>query len=328
MVNIITKYVEIPNSRVYPKEIIGTIQHISMLVKKSSMKVEVQCDNCKNIFKRSYVDIYNLKRYVCRQCSYKLRKGVSNKKNKGNIPWNKGKKKFLDDSSLKSMKSKLKGREVWNKGKVGVQEAWNKGLSGMWSDEQIENNKFKNTYYLSDYQNKYPLFCKIEELKEHPETKEIQGRCKNLKCKNSKEKGGWFNLTKDQINTRLWSIYHNDGGSYYYCSEKCKQECPLFGKTAKKLIKEDQIRVGIIPEDNYTTSEYNTWREEVFRLDEGLCIYCGEKAEHCHHIEPQKLQPGLALDPANGISVCKECHYKYGHKDECSTGNLAQIICK
>jgi len=24
---------------------------------------------------------------------------------------------------------------------------------------------------------------------------------------------------------------------------------------------------------------------------------------------------------------CFECHYKYGHKDECSTGKLANLIC-
>ncbi len=84
-----------------------------------------------------------------------------------------------------------------------------------------------------------------------------------------------------------------------------------------QLIKEDQIKAGII-------KEYNTCKEEVFKRDDGLCVYCGVKVEH---IRPQKLEPFFSLDPDYCISVCSKCHYKYGHKDECSTGNLAQIIC-
>jgi len=47
-----------------------------------------------------------------------------------------------------------------------------------------------------------------------------------------------------------------------------------------------------------------------------ICDGCGKEATHFF-----KLDPDLAW------SVCERCHYKYGHKDECSTGNLAQRIC-
>jgi len=45
---------------------------------------------------------------------------------------------------------------------------------------------------------------------------------------------------------------------------------------------------------------------------------------------PQKLYPEFALDPDNGIVLCEECHNKYGHEkgSHCSTGNLANKICK
>jgi len=48
-----------------------------------------------------------------------------------------------------------------------------------------------------------------------------------------------------------------------------------------------------------------------------------------HHSRPQKLEPGFVLDPDFGVACCEKCHYKYGHKPgtECSTGNLANMIC-
>jgi len=211
------------------------------------------------------------------------------------------------------------------------QLAWNKGVT--LTESHINSLIISHRRTIEEWKELYPTFSKVEEMRYNPDKpgeKEIQVHCKYNECPNFKEQGGWFTPTHDQFVNRIWAIEKKDGNeaSYYYCSDECKEKCSLRGKRVSQLIKEDQIRAGIIPEDNYTPSEYNTWREEVFRLDEGLCIYCGQLAEHCHHIEPQKLQPGLALDPANGISVCKECHYKYGHKDECSTGQLANKICK
>jgi len=47
-----------------------------------------------------------------------------------------------------------------------------------------------------------------------------------------------------------------------------------------------------------------------------------------HHILPQKTHPELSLDPENGLSCCVDCHFKYGHKGECSTGNLSKLVCE
>ena len=35
----------------------------------------------------------------------------------------------------------------------------------------------------------------------------------------------------------------------------------------------------------------------------------------------------FSLDPDFGLACCKKCHYKYGHRDECSPIQLAQMIC-
>jgi 5-methylcytosine-specific restriction endonuclease McrA len=77
----------------------------------------------------------------------------------------------------------------------------------------------------------------------------------------------------------------------------------------------------------YTQEEYQQFREYVLERDNYKCQYCGQKAEHVHHERPQKLEPFFALDPDLAWSVCEKCHYKYGHKDECSTGKLANMVC-
>lgn len=48
-----------------------------------------------------------------------------------------------------------------------------------------------------------------------------------------------------------------------------------------------------------------TWSQEVLKRVDYICEICGGSAEHAHHIEPKKLQPFLALDPDNGLAVCK-----------------------
>ena len=93
------------------------------------------------------------------------------------------------------------------------------------------------------------------------------------------------------------------------------------GKNSLSYINLDQ------KEDYYTPQELSIWSKEVLKRAKNKCEICGKKAEHAHHIEPKKLVPGLALDPENGLALCKNCHYKYGHVDECSTGNLAATKC-
>ncbi len=190
--------------------------------------------------------------------------------------------------------------------------------------------KIAHTMTLEDYKKKHPLFCKVEELREEPKTKKIQGRCKNNKCPNSKENNGWFTLKPRQLEQRMMGIYYGKDGSYFYCSNKCKHNCILFNKSASQLNKEIEIKTGNLKEKLYTDEEYQTFRKEVLERDNYKCIYCDEKATHVHHIRPQKLEPFFVLDPDYAISVCSNCHYKYGHKKgtECSTGNLAKKLCE
>jgi hypothetical protein len=209
--------------------------------------------------------------------------------------------------------------------KMKGRKAWNKGLP-------LPRKTLIKMRYSIDYITKnYPTFSKIEEMRYElgkEKEKVIQVHCKNHKCPNSKEQGGWFTVSRYFLFNRIRSIEIGKDLNYLYCSEECKEECPLYGKTAKQLIKIDQIIAGHIKEDLYTSEEYQTFRHQVLKRENYKCEYCEEQATDVHHSRPQKLEPGFVLDPDFGVACCESCHYKYGHKEECSTGKLAHIICK
>jgi len=182
-----------------------------------------------------------------------------------------------------------------------------------------EGNKGKNKYTLQDYKEKHPFLLVIEELRE-TKTGEIKAHCKNHECENSKEKGGWFIPTKIQLFERIKAIEkpRGFGESNFYCSQHCKDTCILYRRRS------DPHKDNNLP---YTSAEYKVCRAVVFERENSLCEYCGEPATDMHHIFSVKLEPFFALDPDYCVACCEKHHYKYAHKDECSTGNLAKIVC-
>ena len=198
------------------------------------------------------------------------------------------------------------------------------GKKRIFSEEEIKKQIKGRKLTIKKIHKKYPLFSKVEEMRYNPDKpgeKEIQVHCKNHNCQNSKEQGGWFTPNVSQIIERRRALEHPDGndGRYFYCSEECKIGCPLYYSRGN-----DPLRENI---SNYTNEEYSTFREYVLERDEYKCQYCGERAEHVHHERPKKLEPFFSLDPDLAWSVCSNCHYNYGHKDECSTVNLASKSC-
>jgi len=240
--------------------------------------------------------------------SKETRKKISESK-KEKIPWNKG----ITPSKKTRMKisKSNKGRDAWNKGKF-MSKDFRMKLS------RIRKNTIKKII------EKYYFFSKIEELRYNPlNKKEIQVHCKNHNCENSKEKNGWFTPTYSRLYERIRQLEkeNGNGGAYFYCSQKCRDTCPLYN------VQSDPYKNNIIP---YTYQENQLWRQIVLKEDKNLCQYCGDKATDVHHIKPVKTHPHLALDPDNGISFCEKCHYKIGHKTEteCSTSSLANKTCK
>jgi len=243
---------------------------------------------------------------------------------------------WKDKKLSKETRKKISISNTGNKHSKETKEKISKAFKGKnnpmfgkkWTKEILLSRKLS----ISQIKEKYPLLAKIEEMRYNPDKpgeKEIQVHCKNHNCKNSKEQGGWFTLIGTQLDSRRISIENGYDGSYFYCSEKCKQECPLYGKSVNQLIKLDLISAGHIEDPWHTSSEYQIWRQYILELDDNKCVYCGQPATVVHHILPQKTHPESVLDPENGLSVCQECHYKYGHRDSwCTTGKLSTLVCE
>jgi len=168
-----------------------------------------------------------------------------------------------------------------------------------------------------------PFFSQIEAMRYNPDKpaeKELQVHCKNHLCKNSKEQGGWFTPSRIQLGERIRCLeIAGTDNSYFYCSDECKHNCLLYASKGG-----DPFKIIVKP---YTSVEYQTFRKFVLERDNNLCEFCGKQATDVHHERPQKLEPFFALDPDFAWSCCEKCHYEKGHKDECSTGNLAKKQC-
>jgi 5-methylcytosine-specific restriction endonuclease McrA len=233
---------------------------------------------------------------------------------------------FNSDFYRKNQSIKMK--ELWQNpnsdiNSISCKEKQVNGIKEAWQDPNSKyySNSYRKRLTIKNINKKYPFFSKIEKMRynpDKPEEKEIQVHCKNHKCENSKEKNGWFTPTYIQLYERIRNLEkdYGSGGTYLYCSQQCKDTCELYN------VHSDPYRDTNLP---YTPAEKEVWRQIVLKEDKGLCQYCGKLATDVHHIKPVKTHPHLSLDPDNGISFCKECHYKIGHPKgtECSTGNLA-----
>ena len=171
---------------------------------------------------------------------------------------------------------------------------------------------------LTTYDGRKDSLGPYEEIRQQKGTKVLEVSC--AYCNR------WFSPTSNAVNNRLKAINRvGMGEQRLYCSEECKQACPTY---EQKKYPKDHKPYKVSKSIWYTDAELKVWREEVLKRENYICEYCGEKASVAHHNKPKKLEPFFALDPDYGVACCKKCHYKYGHKGECNTANLAHVDCK
>lgn len=86
----------------------------------------------------------------------------------------------------------------------------------------------------------------------------------------------------------------------------CSRECMGKGKR-KEILQLKRVRGRI---------EDKTWRKAVFLRDDFTCQYCFERGcvLHAHHIRTWKAYPELRYEVSNGLTLCRECHYKVHRK--------------
>lgn len=158
----------------------------------------------------------------------------------------------------------------------------------------------------SDYwKETYPLFYVVEKPKF--EKGKIFVRCKNESCKK------WFEPTYVQIYERIRNIEREDGGGdYFYCSEECKNSCPIFNqKKYPKNFKPDYSRE--------VQPELRLMRLEI---DNHQCQKCHRTSKEvelqCHHVEGINWEPLESADIDKVITLCKDCHIEVHSKEGCT----------
>jgi len=227
------------------------------------------------------------------------------------IPWSKGLTKYTDER-VRSISEKNTGKKLTQEHKTKLKKIKLK----------LFKDKTKHPSYKGEYYSKniplYDTYASKLTIEEEPKRDDLDKNILTVICTYCKKR---FIPKATDVVERINSLNGDYGERRLYCSKECKNECPIFKRRIYQSNHPKNKNV------YYNSSEYNIFRNFVLKRDNNICQYCGEKAEHVHHTKPQKLEPFFSLDPDYAISVCKTCHYKYGHQDECSTTNIGNKIC-
>ena len=111
---------------------------------------------------------------------------------------------------------------------------------------------------------------------------------------------------------KFLSIQKGANEARLYCSDGCKEECPLF-----------RSRGAIHGPNDYTREVQPYLRKIVLQRDGYKCQIgndCSEDVLHCHHFEGLNQNPIESADTDNCITLCKK-HHKWVHTKEGCTRN-------
>lgn len=90
-------------------------------------------------------------------------------------------------------------------------------------------------------------------------------------------------------------------------TEACGR-CRALLKSVAKPVGKPRRKRKALP---YTQAQLIQWRAAVLDRDDRQCQHCGATDKlHAHHIVPKAANPLIALDVANGLTVCSACHAK------------------
>ena len=128
----------------------------------------------------------------------------------------------------------------------------------------------------------------------------------NTKCSYC---GKWFEPSRKDIVRKIqWSKNHC-GDLNLYCSDACKEECPVYRRTLyPKGFKRASSRE-VSPDLRQMCLERDGWE----------CQRCGktEPPLHCHHIDGAVQNKIISNDLENVITLCKACHKEVHKQDGC-----------
>ena len=235
---------------------------------------------------------------------------------KGFIPWNKGKvgihklsketKRKISERMKIIMKGKHTSPETEFKKGHGVPEEIRKKISLSEKGRKLsEEHKRK---IIERMKSNHPRLGKYH-------TKESKEKTRNAKITFYK-KNFWLKTKISNSVKRLWQ-----DPEYRQAHTGSNHRWWKGGITKRQETLAHALRV-----------ELRNWAKEILERDNYTCRKCGEKFKssflHTHHIKPISKYPSLALDISNGITLCRNCHFKtesYGKKLKKQTKEILTI---
>jgi len=131
---------------------------------------------------------------------------------------------------------------------------------------------------------------------------EIQCRC--TYCKE------YFTPTRRELHNRMNSLSGKlQGECRLYCSDSCKNLCPIYGKSKHhdNPFKPDRSR-----------EVQPALKKMVLDHDDYTCQRCGSSEDlHCHHFEGIEVNPIESADIDMCITLCHSCHNKVHSSGQC-----------
>lgn len=125
---------------------------------------------------------------------------------------------------------------------------------------------------------------------------------KGLKGKSGKENPRYSRVDKNcKFCGNNFTVKNYRKDTALYCSRKCKTD--------------DNLGLSSQLERLRRSKDYKIWRDLVYERDNWTCQKClvrGGKI-NAHHIQNFSSNEDLRMDIDNGITLCRECHYKF-HK--------------
>lgn len=214
-------------------------------------------------------------------------------------------------------------------GKISTQETRQKQSDAIGGENHPFYGKYgKNSAgwkggYCSRNIPRYDLYAPQLESYEECRRNKKDPNILEVKCVHCKT---WFIPTIKEVKIRKRGIDYGMG--YFYCLDSCKEACPLFGRSAKYLMKQDAIKASRISLKELKNEVPGWFKKEVLKLDNHRCLRCGDKATQVHHEIPQKRNPLLVVDKDNCVSLCTRCH-KWVHMniEGCRYQELRNIDC-
>lgn len=146
--------------------------------------------------------------------------------------------------------------------------------------------------------------------------------------------GEFFNPTNLEVRSRTGALdgrRSDDAENRLYCSQHCKDECPIYGQV------------------KYSKDDPNSWRNNrgissrevqaelrqmVFERDNYTCQICGKHQSeltvglHCHHFEGIEINPIESADADICITLCKICHKQVHKLPGCSYYDFRRKECE